>query len=97
MVGGAQYWSWKQVADTQTPGPVAEKAKEQAAKTGSDFQGLADSRAPPSQPAADGQPLTREFKGVLIRIDTDAYRLPFPLLQLAECMLHLHSIHGFSL
>lgn len=44
--------------DTVGNGPMAESVKEQHAKTTSEFQNLADSRAPPSQSAATGQPLT---------------------------------------
>ena len=39
-------------------GPVAENAKEQAAKTQNEFSNLAAARATPSEPAATGQPLT---------------------------------------
>jgi hypothetical protein len=46
-------------------GPIGESVKDSAAKTGSDFIGLADSKAPPSQGAATGQPLTRELHVVL--------------------------------
>lgn len=39
-------------------GPVAENAKEQAAKTQNEFSNLAAARTTPSEPAATGQPLT---------------------------------------
>jgi len=42
-------------------GPVGEKVKEETAKTSSEFHDLADTRQTPDQPAATGQPLTREF------------------------------------
>jgi hypothetical protein len=43
---------------TESPGPVAENAKEQAIKTQNEFSNLAAARTTPSQPAATGQPLT---------------------------------------
>lgn len=46
------------VKDSVSNGPVAESIKDQHAKTTSEFSNLADSRAPPSNPAATGQPLT---------------------------------------
>ncbi|KAI9716289.1 MAG: hypothetical protein M1828_000385 [Chrysothrix sp. TS-e1954] len=39
-------------------GPMAQNAKDQAAKTSSEFQNLANARATPDQPAATGQSLT---------------------------------------
>lgn len=43
-------------------GPVAESVKDQHAKTQNEFRNLADSRSPPEQFAATGQPLTRTYK-----------------------------------
>lgn len=43
-----------------TNGPVADKAREQANLTSSEFSNVAASRKVPDQPAATGQPLTRE-------------------------------------
>lgn len=40
------------------PGPAAQTAKDQAAKTSSEFSNLANARQTPAQPAATGQPLT---------------------------------------
>lgn len=57
--------SVRAIADELIIGPVGEKVKESAAKTGSDFKGLSDSKAPPAQGAATGQPLTRELHIVL--------------------------------
>ena len=39
-------------------GPMAESVKDQQAKTNSEFQNLANSRATPDQSTATGQPLT---------------------------------------
>lgn len=39
-------------------GPVAQSVKNQSAATSNEFSGLANSRAPPSHTAANGQPLT---------------------------------------
>lgn len=44
--------------DTVANGPVAEKAKAEAAATRNEFADLANSRTTPDQPAATGQPLT---------------------------------------
>ncbi|KAI4173211.1 MAG: hypothetical protein LQ346_008459 [Caloplaca aetnensis] len=46
------------MSNGQHTGPVAENIKNQSAKTSSEFRNLADSRAPPNQSAASGQPLT---------------------------------------
>jgi len=42
-------------------GPIGEKVEEQSAKTSSEFHDLADAHRTPEEPAATGQPLTREF------------------------------------
>lgn len=44
--------------DTLGNGPVADKVKDQQAKTSSEFSNLANSRTKPDQGAATGQPLT---------------------------------------
>ncbi|KAL8828200.1 MAG: hypothetical protein Q9191_002727 [Dirinaria sp. TL-2023a] len=49
----------KQSMSNGSVGPVAESVKDQHAKTRSEFNNLANSRAPPEQSAATGQPLTR--------------------------------------
>ena len=41
-----------------TTGPVADKAREEKAKTESEFRNVANSRKTPTEPAATGQPLT---------------------------------------
>lgn len=46
------------VKQSMSNGPVAESVKDQHAKTRSEFNNLANSRAPPEQSAATGQPLT---------------------------------------
>ena len=57
-----QWWSVPSdvtlIAANLHQGPVAQNVRDQAAKTSSEFQNLANSRTIPSQPAATGQPLT---------------------------------------
>lgn len=52
--------------DSVTNGPVAETAKVQTEKTKAEFADLANARTTPEQPAATGQPLTRERAGCFL-------------------------------
>lgn len=78
--------------DTFGNGPVADKVKDQHAKTSSEFRNLADSRTVPKQSTATGQNLTRK----LYKSDSETRakklnRLPLVLLQSPERAYPLHS------
>jgi len=64
------------VKDTFGNGPVADMAKDQHAKTTSEFSNLANSRTTPDQSTATGQPLTHyhSFFYNLLSVKISAFR-----------------------
>ncbi len=92
------------IKDTVANGPVADMAKEQHAKTASEFSNLANSRTTPDKSAATGQPLTHYHSFFYNLLSVSGYTAPHRCRRLTslvgkppcyDSLLRLH--HTFHL
>lgn len=85
------------VKDTLNNGPVADMAKDQHAKTTSEFSNLANSRTTPDQSAATGQPLTHYhsfFYNLLsVSYDLPEYRIDQLMAPVGKSSCHHPILH----